>query len=126
MASDATRNGAGTGALRIAQKTFQLGAPVVVRLMAGSQRRYSQLLQTIQRWYKVDRTPEETMKLAVRPDTSATESDALFRTILRGDEAEGFLQLLERSKTHDPAKKAYLEEAVAFSEQMLQTGRLPD
>jgi hypothetical protein len=66
------------------------------------------------------------MDVLVRPETDAADTELGLRTVLRGEEAEGFLELLERSKAENPAKKAYLEEAVAFSHKMLVTGRLPD
>jgi hypothetical protein len=56
----------------------------------------------------------------------AAESDHAYRTVLLGYDAEGFLGLLRESQANNPTKKAYLEEAVAFSERLLKTGRLPD
>lgn len=66
------------------------------------------------------------MDVLVRPETEAAGEEAGLRTVLHGEEADGFLELLERSKVENPAKKAYLEEAVAYSEKMLLTGHLPD
>jgi hypothetical protein len=68
------------------------------------------------------------MDLAVRPEEAVetTDADPMLKVVLDRDEAEGFLDLLKQSRAYDPAKREYLEEAAAFSQRLLRSGRLPD